>query len=84
MTAGKEGVLASTAGAMTHRVKQVQRDLLITDLRVRFGLSRGDRTLCATRRDSFNQEDNSGRKGEIHKPKNVGQESFQMRQHLLK
>ena len=26
MTAGKEGGLASTAGAMTHQVKQVQRD----------------------------------------------------------
>ena len=69
MTAGKEGVLASTAGAMTHRVKQVQRDLLITDLRVRFGLSRGDRTLCGTWRDSFNQEDNSRRKGISQNPK---------------
>ena len=41
--------------------------MLITDLRVRLGLSRGDRALCGNWRDSFNQKDNSRKKGETHK-----------------
>ena len=77
MTAGKQEGLASTAGAMTHQVKQVQRDRVDYGPQGSLRLKQGGQVALwnlagfIQPRRQWHEEKN------LAKPRNVGQGSFQ-------